>query len=144
MPCQSDYMMGSNDDDDIKIINELGQYLCFLCGELKHDKLLEKYANKAIIEWWKQHQREDTLRVSKKIRQKYGDKTAKQTADKLIQDARKVHSISRFHIKWFHDLTAKIYDKMSAEKKKKEQQIILAKKAKKKLTLEERKALGIK
>ena len=70
-----------------------------------------------LLKWWKEHQKEDTQRVSKKIRSKYGKQTAKQTADKLILDAKKVHSVSRFHIKWFHDLAVKIFNDLAKKEK---------------------------
>lgn len=145
MPCQCDYMMkGSNDGEDAKVIDELGQHLCFLCGELKEDNLLNQYASKAILKWWKEHQQEDAKRVSRKIREAYKKRTAEQVANSLIKEAKKVHAVSRFHVKWFHSLAKKIYADMLAKEKLKTQKIALAKNAKKKLTLAERKALGIK
>lgn len=148
MPCQCDYMYGSGDNEREQeykdTINELGQHLCFLCGELQYDDLLKKYTNDSIQKWWAQHKKKDTSRVSKQIRARYKKKSAEKTADELIAAAKKVHAVSRFHLKWFHDLAKRVYKQMSEKENEKAMQNEFIKKAKNKLTKEERKALGVK
>ena len=149
MPCDCGYMVGSGDaekeEEYEKTINELGQKLCFLCGELEFDDRLDGYADKAILNWWKKHQKEDTKRVSPTIRKYLKQGWEPQDiAEKLVADAEKVHSVSRFHVRWFEELVDKIKVKMKAEELDKQSKAELIKKAKNKLTAEERRALGVK
>jgi len=151
MPCRCDDYGPARDGTEERLretINELGQMVCFLCGELEYGGELSTYASDEAVKWWKRHQKEDTKRVLPKIRKLIAaGKKPDEVARQLIDAATKKHAVSSFHVEWFHKLAqqehaAHLKDSKKAQTKRME--INRAKnKAKRNLSQSERTALGL-
>lgn len=158
MGCRSDYMAGSECDhyeDEIKELKKrldgVTQFLCYLCGELTEDKIIDKYLDDRLKDWWDRHQKFDTKRVKENISSELKKQGKARDADKLAwqmaKDAEIIHPVSRYHKKWFKKLALEIDSEMlKKEQKILEEQRLKAKNkasALKKLTKAEKEALGL-
>ena len=126
--------------------DELARMLCFLLGELKFDNLIDVYIDDAISEWWDLHCEADTKRVSGVINEMYSDKPSLKPAEvsrELINEAFKVHSVSRYHIDWFLELADKIKKEIKVREDAISKEKEIKKKALSRLTLKEKKLLGL-
>jgi hypothetical protein len=164
MPCRCDDFQGSyggsyGGGEDFKKarkrLDRVTQLLCYLCGELREDGIFEKYAANCepLERWAKKHHAADEDRVYKKMlnslrseavaKNGYSGMPPQALAAKFIQQAESVHPVSRWHRSWFLKMAKKACaerDRIVAKRKSKKD---LAEKALAKLSIEERKALGI-
>ena len=146
MPCEC---VGMDRYDDIRLSEELNiitQNLCYLCGELSRCGNLGIYANGRILAWWKNHQENDTKRVTEKMEKYYRQHkpcTPEQVTSAFIAKAEAVHPVSEFHMKWFLELAKDIYERRLLNKQAEQRKKEVASQAKAKLSDEERKALGL-
>jgi len=134
------------DNSQQKVVDNLTQNLCYLCGELSRCGNLGIYANGRILAWWKNHQENDTERVTEKMEKYYRQHkpcTPEQVTSAFIAKAEAVHPVSEFHMKWFLELAKDIYERRLLNKQAEQRKKEVASQAKAKLSDEERKALGI-
>ena len=109
MPCKCDGYDEMLNNEKKQKLDQLTQDLCYICATLMTNGVLEKYASPRIIDWWKQHQKDDNARVKDTINdlmQDYYDNneeylTPERVADILINSAEDEHPVSDFHKKWF-------------------------------------------
>lgn len=155
MPCEDPYRSNTVYVDNPKVKKRLDfvtQNLCYLCANLMDAGLLEKYANKRILAWHKEHTRSDEKRVSGKMRAVYLGhpeyiETPEKVADNFIRTAEKVHPVSDYHKNWFNELAIREanYAKGVIAKRNKSENIRkkAINKLRSKLTKEERRSLGL-
>lgn len=152
MLCQCEPLSSEYDNrqkmDQAKL-DSLTQMLCWLCGTLTatyHEDFLS--CNPRLLAWWNQHQKTDTDRVLREmrqevvIRQKQGI-TAPNLAQTFIERAELVHNVSSFHKSWFLKLAWQTLDELAEEHKQATDRLVIQQAALAKLTPEERQALGV-
>jgi hypothetical protein len=119
MPCRCEGYEDSTEDVLRAKIDELTQNMCFLCANLPKTMLTRK-ASQRILDWWKQHQADDTKRVTEAIRAyviKHPRTMATNIANRFIREAEAVHPLSDFHKGWFYNIAKKEVDDYRAKKK---------------------------
>jgi len=157
MPCRDDsphYVTVENPKVKERL-DQVTQFLCYLCGELMEDGHLSYLQETRLSKWWKDHQKKDTTRVTSAIKRRFttqvkksGRRNPTSVADDLISSAEKVHPVSRYHKQWFRELCRTI-DKELTIKEIEAQRKAQRKKQKRasgkaKLTKSELLALGVK
>jgi hypothetical protein len=121
MPCRCEGYEDSTEDVLRAKIDELTQNMCFLCASVPKTMLTRK-ASQRILDWWKQHQADDTERVTEAIRAyvvKHPRTMATNIANRFIRDAEAVHPLSDYHKNWFYDIAKKEVDRYRKNKKRK-------------------------
>jgi len=127
---------------DMERLDEVARMLCYLCGELEADALLEKLQTPQIRQWWKKHKASDKRRVQENMDDAcrgFGDGgifTNEWLVQMILDDAENMHPVSRFHkaefLKWA-DVITKRHNTKNATRHN----------AMMKLTVEEQEELGI-
>jgi len=122
MPCKCDGMENDARNELEDRVDELTQNLCFMCGTITEKNLWKEFKNPRIKKWWKQHQKDDTERVTEAIKayvKTHPKTTAESIANRFIKDAEKEHPVSNYHKKWFHFIASKKVAEYLVEKKRK-------------------------
>lgn len=84
--------------------DKVTQKLCYLMGELTEDGIIGRYMTPLLENWWTKHKAHDEERVLRKMQETLSDNdklTAPALALRFIDEAERVHSVSRYHKKWF-------------------------------------------
>jgi hypothetical protein len=152
MPCQDPWPEGTRaaEEEGCRArLDKVTQFLCWLCGELEEDKLLDKYTrnHEELRKWKDEHDNADMNRVYLEMYRfvcsgRCDPDEWELLGGHFINLALKVHPVSRSHRKWFlrmaHQVCLARRNELRAHTKK----MSLKAKVLKRLSPEEREALG--
>jgi len=152
MPCQDSWPEGTRaaEERDWRTrLDKVTRFLCWLCGELEEDQLLDKYIKgyKELREWKDEHDNDDMERVFGEMRKVVWNggcdlSNPEALAIRFLEKAVKVHPVSRFHRKWFLRLAHQVCLARRNELRAHDKRMSLKEKVLKRLSPEERDALG--
>jgi hypothetical protein len=152
MPCQDalpEETYANEVKEVTKRLTKVTRFLCWLCGELEADKLLNKYIKgyKELREWKDEHDAADMNRVRREMAEVVwngGHDLDKpdELAIRFLQRAVKVHPVSRFHRCWFVRMARELCKLRQAELRSYTSRMALQARVLARLTPEEREALG--
>lgn len=136
-------------------LDHVTQLLCYCCGTMQGKDADINWSLPVppeLVEWFKKHHEADTKRVMKQMldtlaRKKLPFVTNSAEADlagMFMDAAKKVHPVSKFHEQWFFDMSKQAWEIYSKARKQKETKQETVERALAKLTIAERKALGLK
>lgn len=153
MPCNGGHSYPAscncNTEALIEEIDELTQFLCYLCGETiwKSDKGKLEEVSPTLVDWWRKHDAQDRRRVGQQMDRRLAKQwcSPKVLAAEFIRKAEKVHPVSSYHkYKWFIEMAEKANKRYGSKQEKRVTKEQLREGALAKLNDDERKALGIK
>jgi hypothetical protein len=125
--------------------DELTRLLCYLCGKLTGEGQFDGMPDQ-LVRWWEKHQKLDFRRVTKQMAAWLavnGDTMPVTLANDFITKARRKHPLSDFHAKWLFKMAIVAVNQYRIKGCKRVKKVSLREKALRKLTVAERKALGL-